>query len=583
MGAERAKEKWMVKNKTADFAAICSQFGVSEIVARLLVNRGLTQPEEIQKYLYPKLSDMYNPFQMKDLEKTCAILMEKIKERKKIRIIGDYDVDGVVSTYVLLQALKECGAIIDYQIPDRKKDGYGVNISILEKAKRDGIDTIITCDNGITAVEQTAYAKSQNMTVLITDHHDIPEIIPQADAIVNPKQKDCPYPYKGLCGAGVVYKLVQALYQLYHKNGAEQYLEYIAIATVCDVMDLTDENRCIVSYGLKQLKNTDNFGLRALIEINSIIIERLSTYHLGYIIGPCLNATGRLDTAVRGVELLSARTKEEAVMLATELKELNEIRKDMTAKGVEDALKLAEKEEYQAQKVLILYLLDCHESLAGIIAGRVRERFHKPAIVLTKGEESIKGSGRSIEGYSMFEELNKCREYLLKFGGHPMAAGLSLEESQIEPFRKAINEKCSLTEDDLTIKISIDIILALSGLTEQGIEELDILEPFGKGNDKPVFAERNLHIRRLSFVGKSTRYVKLQVEDRFHRRMDAMYFGDADCFVEDLENKYGEEEMKRLYQGKGEHAVFSVIYYPGINEYNGNRTLQIVIQNYQMA
>lgn len=577
-----SKEKWMVKNRKEDFQTIARQHGISEITARLLVNRGLTQDQEIEAFLHPKLSGMHDPGQMKDLNKTRDILMEKIRQKQKIRIVGDYDVDGVVSTFVLWKALCVCGAQVDYQIPDRIKDGYGINLAIVQKAFEDGIDTILTCDNGISAVEQTAYAKEHKMTVLITDHHELPEQLPKADTIVNPKQKEDSYPYSGLCGAGVAYKLVEALYKAYGIEGAEEYLELVAIATVCDVMELTGENRIIVSYGLQLLRESKYPGLRALMEVNSVYPERLSTYHLGYILGPCLNASGRLDTAVRGVKLLACEEREEAFRLAAELKQLNDVRKDMTAKGVEQAILFAEAKERKSDKVLLLYLPECHESLAGIIAGRLRERYHQPVIVLTKGENCVKGSGRSIEGYSMFEELVKCKEHLLKFGGHPMAAGLSLEEEKIEAFREALNRECSLTEEDFTVKVSIDIVLAFCGITKEGIEELNLLEPFGKGNEKPVFADRGVQIIRLSLVGKSTQYIKLVLKDRFGCQMDAMYFGDSGQFLEELTKHYGEEEVRRLYQGRGDQAMLSIVYYPGINEYQGRETLQITIQHYQM-
>lgn len=577
-----AKEKWMVKNYKENFKEIGRRHKIGEITARFLVNRGLTKDEEIEIFLHPQLSQMHSPEQMKDLIKTRDILMEKIRQHKKIRIVGDYDVDGVVSTFLLWRALTVCNAQVDYQIPDRIKDGYGINIEIIKKACEDGIDTILTCDNGISAVEQTAYAKEHGLTMLITDHHELPECLPAADTIVNPRQKDCFYPYKKLCGAGVAYKLVQALYEAYQILGAEEYLKFVAIATVCDVMELTGENRVIVSYGLKQLQRTKHLGLCALMKVNSVHPERLSAYHLGYILGPCLNATGRLDTAVRGVELLSCENQGQAEELATQLKHLNDVRKEMTKQGVEKAVLLAEQEERKQDKVLLLYLPECHESLAGIIAGRLREKYNHPTIILTHAKNGVKGSGRSIEQYSMFEELLKCKEHLLKFGGHPMAAGLSLKEEEIEPFRKALNENCTLTEEDFVVKVSIDIVLALSGITKELVRELSVLEPFGKGNEKPIFADRSLKVRRLSLVGRTTQYVKLEVEDRFGCQMDAIYFGDAKQFLEELEEKYGKEEMSKMLQGRGEQASLSVIYYPSVNEYQRKENLQIVIEHYQM-
>ncbi len=577
-----AKEKWMIKNYKADFKELAKRHGIGEITARFLVNRGLTKDSEIEAFLHPDLSGMHPPETMKDLLKTRDILVEKIREHKKIRIIGDYDVDGVVSTFLLWKALTACNAEVDYQIPDRQKDGYGINIEIVKKACEDEIDTILTCDNGISAVEQTAYAKKNGLTILITDHHELPECLPKADAIVNPKQKDCTYPYSELCGAGVAYKLVQALYEIYQISGVEEYLQFTAIATVCDVMKLTGENRIIVSYGLKQLQKTKHAGLCALMKVNSIHPERLSTYHLGFILGPCLNATGRLDSALKGVELLSCEDETMAGELASQLKHLNDIRKEMTTQGVEQAIVLAESKERKQDKVLLLYLPKCHESLAGIIAGRLREKYNHPTIVLTHAKDYIKGSGRSIERYSMFEELVKCKQYLLKFGGHPMAAGLSLREEKIEPFRNALNENCTLTEEDFVVKVSIDIVLALSGITKEMIQELSILEPFGRGNEKPIFADKGLKIRRLSLVGRTTQYAKLVIEDRFGCQMNAIYFGDSEQFLKELESFYGEEEVRKMFQGRGEKASLSVIYYPSINEYQNRESLQIIIEHYQI-
>lgn len=577
-----AKEKWMIKNYKADFKELGKRHGIEEVTARFLVNRGLTKDSEIEAFLHPDLSGMHPPKAMKDLLKTRDILVEKIRQQKKIRIIGDYDVDGVVSTFLLWKALTVCNAKVDYQIPDRQKDGYGINIEIVKKACEDGVDTILTCDNGISAIEQTDYAKRNGMTVLITDHHELPECLPKADAIINPKQKDCTYPYSQLCGAGVTYKLVQALYETYQISGVEEYLQFTAIATVCDVMELTGENRIIVSYGLKQLQKTRHAGLCALMKVNSIYPERLSAYHLGFILGPCLNATGRLDSAVRGVELLSCEEEGMAEKLASELKQLNDIRKEMTTQGVEQAIILAESKERKQDKVLVLYLPKCHESLAGIIAGRLREKYNHPTIILTRAKDCIKGSARSIEQYSMFEELVKCKQYLLKFGGHPMAAGLSLQEEEIEPFRNALNENCTLTEEDFVVKVSIDIVLALSGITKEMIQELSILEPFGRGNEKPIFADKGLKIRKLSLVGRTTQYAKLVVEDRFGCRMDAIYFGDSEQFLKELESFYGEEEVRKMFQGRGEKANLSVIYYPSINEYQNRESLQIIIEHYQI-
>lgn len=586
-------EKWVLKNKKADFAAMMEQYKISEVIARLLVNRNQEKEEDIDAYLHPDLNYLHNPLAMKDMEKACDILTDKIRQGKKIRIVGDYDVDGVASTYTLYTALLKCRAAVDYEIPDRIKDGYGINMNIIEEAYRDGIDTILTCDNGISAAEQVKKAKELGMTIIITDHHDIPfsesdgrkeYCMPVADAVVNPKQPDCKYPWKGLCGAAVAYKLIQVLYDRFGINGKEtdSLLEIVAIATVCDVMDLINENRVIVKNGLKLLKKTKNFGLKALIEKNNINLATLSAYHLGFIIGPCLNASGRLDTAKKGLGLLLAETKEEGDKLAEELKQLNDIRKEMTASGLKEAVKLVEESDRKKDKVLVVYLKGCHESLAGIIAGRLKERYNKPAIVLTDSEAAVKGSCRSIEQYNIYEELTKCRHLLVKYGGHPMAAGLSLEEAMVEKLRAELNENTSLTEEDFIPKISIDILLPLGYLNEELVKELELLEPFGKGNIKPIFAEKNLRIRRASVLGKNSNVLKLQVVNDYGRVMDALYFGEVENFLNTLSESCGQEEVDKIFQNRDNGVRLSITYYPSINEYGGSRTVQIVIQNYQV-
>ncbi|MBQ9119077.1 MAG: single-stranded-DNA-specific exonuclease RecJ [Lachnospiraceae bacterium] len=576
-------EKWMVKNKKADFGQIAQQFGVSEVIARMLVNRGLQDFEQMERYLQPTKEQLHPAALLKDAKKAADILCEKIRAGKKIRVIGDYDVDGIVSTWILITALRECGAQVDYAIPDRIRDGYGINLEMVKAAVAEGVDTILTCDNGIAAVEQTAYAKEHGLTMLITDHHDLQKELPTADALVNPKQEDCTYPEEGICGAVVAYKLTELLYECCGKTAAnaEKLLPFAALATVCDVMELVGENRAIVSLGLRELRRTKHPGLLALLAENKLESEQLNVYHLGFILGPCLNAAGRLDSAARSVRLLDAGA-EEAAQLAQELKELNDRRKDMTARELEKAIELVEHSELKHDRVLVVFLEDCHESLAGIIAGRLKEKYNRPTIVLTGANEGIKGSARSIEGYHMFESLSECAELLERFGGHPLAAGLSLKKENLEPLRRKLNEQCRLTEEDLTVKVSIDIVLSLSYLSEELIQELEILEPFGKGNEKPVFAERNLKICRMTPMGKNTRMFRFLVEDSFGTQMEAVYFGDADEMEAALVQRFGEAEIRRLYQGKGEQAQFSVIYYPSVNEYMGMKKLQIVIQRYQL-
>ena len=574
------KEKWMVKNKSADFKAIAGHFGISEVTARLLVNRGLNDFEAMGCYLAPDISQLHDPQGMKDAGKAAGILAEKISEGKKIRIIGDYDVDGVVATYIFMETLLECGADVDYRIPERVRDGYGLNLRLVEEAAADGVDTILTCDNGIAAVEQVDFAKECGMCVVVTDHHELQEQLPKADALVNPKQMDCSYPYKGLCGAAVAYKVAELIYGACgkEKGSAEKFIAFAAIATVCDVMELTGENRTIVSLGLAALRSSTHCGIQALCAANGITGEALDTYRLGFVLGPCINATGRLETAERGVKLLLSKDGQEAQEIAEKLKELNEIRRDMTAKGVQGAVKI-EEEKGEPDRVLVVFLEDCHESLAGIIAGRLRERYNRPAIVLTRTEGGLKGSGRSTGQYSMFEKLTECREMLKQYGGHPMAAGLSLAEENYLPLVSQLNERCGLTEEDLTLKISIDAVLALTGLSFSLVEELNRLEPFGKGNEKPVFAERGLKLHRMTAIGKGRKMFRFLVEDAYGTQMDALYFGDGEVLEEEMIARYGEDVVRGLYGGVDMGVRMSVVYYPSINEYRDKRTLQIVLQH----
>lgn len=574
------KEKWMVKNKSADFKAIAGHFGISEVTARLLVNRGLNDFEAMGCYLAPDISQLHDPQGMKDAGKAAGILAEKISLGKKIRIIGDYDVDGVVATYIFMETLLECGADVDYRIPERVRDGYGLNLRLVEEAAADGVDTILTCDNGIAAVEQVDFAKECGMCVVVTDHHELQEQLPKADALVNPKQMDCSYPYKGLCGAAVAYKVAELIYGACgkEKGSAEKFIAFAAIATVCDVMELTGENRTIVSLGLAALRSSTHCGIQALCAANGITGEALDTYRLGFVLGPCINATGRLETAERGVKLLLSKDGQEAQEIAEKLKELNEIRRDMTAKGVQAAVKIVE-EKGEPDRVLVVFLEDCHESLAGIIAGRLRERYNRPAIVLTRTEGGLKGSGRSTGQYSMFEKLTECREMLKQYGGHPMAAGLSLAEENYLPLVSKLNERCGLTEEDLTLKISIDAVLALTGLSFSLVEELNRLEPFGKGNEKPVFAERGLKLHRMTAIGKGRKMFRFLVEDAYGTQMDALYFGDGEVLEEEMIARYGEDVVRGLYGGVDMGVRMSVVYYPSINEYRDKHTLQIVLQH----
>lgn len=536
--------------------------------------------EAIDFYLNGTVEDLYDGLLMKDMDRAVDILKEKIEEGKKIRVIGDYDIDGVNATYILQQGLAGLGADVDTDIPDRIKDGYGLNQMLIDRALEDDVDTIITCDNGIAAMNEIAYGKENGMTIVVTDHHEVPYLeengkkkylLPPADAVVDPHRADCEYPFKGLCGAAVAYKLVEVLYRVSGKSEQEvehlqeRLMENVAIATIGDVMDLVGENRVFVKKGLELLKTTKNEGLHALMQCTGVDTANLNTYHIGFVIGPCINAGGRLDTAKRALELLNASNRREAVTLAADLKELNDSRKEMTEEGVEEAVRQIESSSWKDDQVLVVYLPECHESIAGIIAGRIKERYYRPTFVLTKGETGVKGSGRSIEAYDMFAEMSRCRELFTKFGGHKLAAGLSLEEENVEVFRKRINELADLTEEDLQMKVSIDMRLPFPYINEELIHELKILEPFGKGNGKPLFAESKLRVIQPRIFGKNRNVLKCRLEDQQGNQMEAVYFGEVEDCLQKMEKK----------------QIMSFTYYPSINEYMGRRTIQLTIVNYQ--
>ncbi len=564
---------WMLQTKRADFTALAKRFSISPVTARIIRNRDVVDESQIERYLHGTIRHLYDPHLLQDMDKAAALLQRKIQEDRPIRIVGDYDIDGICSTYLLYRGLERCGARVDYQIPERIRDGYGINESIIRQAAADRIDTIITCDNGIAAAEQIRLAKELGMTVIVTDHHEVPpdgdggELLPPADAIVNPKQKTCPYPFKGICGGVVAYKLVQVLYELFGIPSGEWegMLEFAAMATVGDVMKLQDENRILVKWGLKQLPHTQSLGLKKLVEACGLDIHAVSAYHIGFVVGPCLNASGRLRTAQVALELLLTKDEQQAESMASELKTLNEERKDMTQAGVDEALGQVE-ELYANDSVLVVFLPDCHESLAGIIAGRVREAWNRPTFILTPGEECVKGSGRSIEAYHMYQGLCGVQDLLLKFGGHPMAAGFSLEEKDVDQFRRRLNEQADLKPEDFIPRIWIDVAMPLEYISESLVEELKILEPFGQGNEKPQFAQKNLHIRSMRVLGRNRNAVKLSLVTGQGLSMEGMLFTEGDRFVEELGSRRG----------------IDVIYYPDINEYNGNRTLQIVIREYKL-
>ena len=584
-------EKWFVTAKRADFQQISGKFGINPVTARIIRNRDIIGDEAIQEYLNGGMKDLHDPKLLYGAREAVALLNSKINEGRKIRIIGDYDIDGVNATYILYKGLKRCNANVDYEIPDRMKDGYGINEQLIQYAYEEGVDTIVTCDNGIAAIDQIAYAKKLGMTVIITDHHELlfkeeaGEKIclrPQADVIINPKQPECNYPFPNLCGAAVAFKLISCLFEDHQipREEAEAFIEFAAIATVGDVMDLIGENRIIVKEGLRRLTNTQNNGLRSLIKVNGLDESDICAYHIGFVLGPCINASGRLDTAKRALALLLAETDGEALQMAEELKSLNDERKSMTLEGFEKAVELVETTELKNDKVLVVYLPDCHESLAGIIAGRIRERFHKPVFVLTDAEDGVKGSGRSIEAYNMFEEMVKCQELFTKFGGHPMAAGLSIKKEDVENLRTRLNELTTLTEEDFIPRVSIDVAMPIDYISEEMIGELEVLEPFGKANPKPVFAEKNLNVLSARILGQNKNVIKMQVLNSQGMVMDAMYFGDVEKFNTYITEKFGMSEVEKVYQNRENAVTISATYYPQVNVFRNVRNMQIVIQNY---
>ncbi len=582
------KKEWRIYGRKADFNGLGEELGISPLTVRIMCNRDVRTGEEMYKYLHPDRKNLYDPLLMKDMKKAAEIVTEKISGHKKIRIMGDYDIDGVTSTAILMEGLGHLGADVDWYIPNRVTDGYGMNMRMVENAINDGVDTIITCDNGISASEEVAYAKENGLTVIVTDHHDVPESgVPEADAVVDPKQEDCAYPFSGICGAVVAWKLMLALYDAINKPSdiIWNMLDLAAIATVGDVMDLKDENRQIVKLGLTVLRETKRPGLNALIEACSLNKGSISSYHIGFVLGPTINAGGRIESADLAENLLlttelNPETKRQAEYLRT----LNDNRKLMTGKNEEEAIALVEQTMAEA-RVIVVYLPDCNEAIAGIVAGRLREHYYRPSIVLTDSAEPgvVKGSGRSIEGYHMFHELEAVSDLLLKFGGHPMAAGLSLKKENIDALREALNENCTLTEDQMTERLWVDIALPISAITADWIKGLDVLEPFGKGNEKPVFADRNIRVVRAYVLGKEKNVLKLVIEDENNYRMEAMLFHGKDDFITMFEEYYGSGLLEKLYRGLSEEenvTKMSFVYYPSINSYRGTDTIQLVIEDF---
>lgn len=611
--------KWFVAAKKADFYGIGQRFHISPVLARIIRNRDIEGEEQIEKYLYGSIDRMYDAELLKGSGMAALLLEQKIREKKPVRVIGDYDADGICSAYILKRGLQACGAVVDTAIPHRIKDGYGLNEHLVEEAHRDGIDTIVTCDNGIAASEQIALAKEYGMTVIVTDHHEIPYeeetdtgsgearrryILPPADVVIDPKQEGDLYPFREICGAMVAFKLMQLLFvkmglpgltlpdrasaqpgsAVKQRSVLDELMEFAAFATICDVMPLRDENRLIVKHGLMLMKNTQNVGLRALMEVNQIcpwIDGKLSAFHIGFVLGPRLNASGRLDSAKQALELLESRTRENAVAQAAFLKQLNDSRKELTEKYVEEAVEMIENGPLKNDRVLVVFLPDCHESIAGIIAGRIRERYYKPVFVLTRGEEGVKGSARSIESYHIYEEMTKCRHFFTKYGGHKMAAGLSMREEDVEAFRKEINALCTLTDDDLQERVHIDVPLPVSRVSFDFVEELELLEPFGTGNEKPVFAQKDLLFLSARVLGKAGNVIKFTVQDDEQKRWEMMLFHGKEEFERYASEKYGQAALDALYEGKSRGLVFDAVYYPGVNTWQGNTRLQLVLQKYR--
>ncbi|MDP4144784.1 MAG: single-stranded-DNA-specific exonuclease RecJ [Bacillota bacterium] len=588
--------KWMLRNTKADMEGICRTIGVSPVAAKILANRGIKDIDTAKRFLNASLKDLYNPYEMKDLYKAVDIILDKIGSEMKILVVGDFDADGVFSTFCLYSALKECGADVDYYIPHRISEGYGISSNIVEKAAEDGYDTIITCDNGIAAAEQIKLAKNLGLTVIITDHHDIPftvdeagevvTVMPEADAIVNPKQEDCSYPFKSLCGAGIVFKFIQVLFDEIGMEPEEalKYLEFVSIATVCDVVDLIDENRIIVKNGLKMINRTKNIGLKALISASALEGKEILTYHLGFVIGPCINATGRLETASLSLELLMCKDMAEAKSLAEKLVQLNNERKDMTTKSVEGVIEKIEANNMMEDKVLVVFDERIHESIAGIVAGRIKEKYNTPTIILTEGSEMAKGSARSIEGYNMFEELSKCKHLLGKFGGHPMAAGLSLPHENIKTLKKLLNDNSTLTLEDKAPKLFIDMQLPFEKISLNIVDELKKLEPFGKGNTRPIFAEKNIQVQKVNILGQNKNMLKLRIKSLNGTVLDAIQFDGVAGFEKFVIDNWGASEYEKLLQGILISKIqIDLMFTPSINEYGGNRTLQLQIVDYRRS
>lgn len=596
--------QWLLMTKGADFQAIGEKYHIDPLVARLIRNRGIVEDREIGKYLYGDSESFHDPMLLKDMDSACKKLEEKIAQGKKLRVIGDYDVDGVCSTAILLKGFRFLGGNADAVIPHRVKDGYGLNRELIRDAAEAGIDMVVTCDNGISAKEEIAYAYELGMTVIVTDHHEVPYEeengkkryrLPIAEAVIDPKREDCDYPFSGICGAFVAYKLICAMvdggsakrllsgtdWEKNWKRKKEEMLQLAAFATVGDVMELKDENRALVKTGLDLMRNTSYVGLKALLSVMGRWGSPVTAYHLGYLLGPCINATGRIDTASRALELLMAEQESEAMHLAGELKAMNDSRKAITERGTAQAVEQIEKGEYDDSSVYVIYLPECHESIAGIIAGRIRERYHHPTLIITDAEDGLKGSGRSIENYDMYQELSAVGDVFTKFGGHSQAAGFSLAKDKLPELRRRLNENSRLTEADFREKLHIDAQVPFAYITPQLLDQFALLEPFGNGNPKPLFAKKDILLCHARILGAEGKVGKYQIRDTDGRTAELTAFYDKNKEFRDfLALRYGEEKVKEAFAGCGEGLKFSAAYYPQWNEYQGRKTIQFIMEDF---
>lgn len=583
-------EKWFIRNKK-DAGIDFKKFGLSPILYKIILNRGIDSEEAFENYLYPTLDKLYSPILLPNMIKSANLIMQHIREKKQIRVVGDYDVDGVTSTYILVKGLASLGAEVDYDIPHRVRDGYGINKRIVEDAVSDGIRMLITCDNGIAAFDAISYAKEKGLTVIVTDHHEVAkdtdgnEILPSADGIINPKMLESKYPFKNICGCAVAFKLISYLYLVYGRDAEELYqkfLAYVAIATVCDVMPLIGENRILVTEGLKRINQSKDIGLCALIQACDLEEKEITVYHLGFILGPTINSSGRLESATEALALFMSENFEEAAAIAQKLRDYNAIRQSFTDEAFQQALTIIEKDELLKYSILVLYIPKVNESIVGIVAGRLKERLNRPIIVLTDSNGVLKGSGRSIEEYNMFQEISKFKEQLCSFGGHAMAAGISLIHENLDSFIVCVNKHSPLTKNDLVKKYYIDMELPLKYVTYQLIEDLKQLEPYGTENEAPCFGAKNLSIEEVAIFGKNKNVIKIKLREK-ERIETAILFEDSQKFLQRLAKVYGREAVVALLNHRNKNIKMDILYSPGINTFRGNTSIELKIKSYRVV